>query len=443
MNPRDLKKISDVVWEIPKSYRKDMRVPGRIYATEKMLKEIIRDRSLDQLVNTTTLKGILKVGMAMPDAHEGYGFPIGGVVAMKWPDGVISPGGVGYDINCIHPDTIVALPFGTFLKASDLHKKWQHFDIHFINKEYKRLGSSEIINFNSRKEENFIYEIKTKFGLSLRVTGEHPIYTSRGMIRADELTSEDDIISYPFKGVHFEKSEEKILDENDFHKLFRKLNLTNAGNRVGQMLSWLRKRNFISINYDSPVLPYLIKVLGYALGDGAMNFIGKNKSGHITLYGSKHDLESINRDLDKIGVKGRIYNRTRDHTIKTSYNRIYEFQREEYSLHIRSRAFLLLLHLLGAPLGNKTQQQFSVPTWLKEAPLWQKRLFLSSFFGAEMSAPSTLNKYNFYRPSINLNKSLALKENGYAFLYDIKILLDEFGVKSVSYLTASWLTVAP
>jgi tRNA-splicing ligase RtcB (3'-phosphate/5'-hydroxy nucleic acid ligase) len=96
----NLKKISEVEWEIPAAYRNDMRVPARIYATEEMLKDIVNDRSLNQLVNVSTLPGIQKAAMVMPDVHEGYGFPIGGVAATKYPDGVISPGGIGYDINC-------------------------------------------------------------------------------------------------------------------------------------------------------------------------------------------------------------------------------------------------------------------------------------------------------------------------------------------------------
>jgi tRNA-splicing ligase RtcB len=100
LNRTDLKKISEYLWEIPQSYRSDMRVPARIYATEKMLSSIMRDRSLEQLVNVATLRGIVGHALAMPDAHEGYGFPIGGVAATRWPDGVISPGGIGYDINC-------------------------------------------------------------------------------------------------------------------------------------------------------------------------------------------------------------------------------------------------------------------------------------------------------------------------------------------------------
>lgn len=96
----DLHKITDYLWEIPKTYRNDMRVPARIYATEKLLEEILGDRSLEQLINVATLPGIQTAAYAMPDIHEGYGFPIGGVAATSYPDGIISPGGIGYDINC-------------------------------------------------------------------------------------------------------------------------------------------------------------------------------------------------------------------------------------------------------------------------------------------------------------------------------------------------------
>src|SRR3989338_2369845 len=99
MDKKDLQKISDWLWEIPKSFRPDMRVPARIYASEKLLQET-EDEALIQLVNITTMPGIVKYAIAMPDIHSGYGPPIGGVGAMKLPDGVISPGFVGYDENC-------------------------------------------------------------------------------------------------------------------------------------------------------------------------------------------------------------------------------------------------------------------------------------------------------------------------------------------------------
>lgn len=95
-----LKQIAPCVWEIPVSYRSDMRVPARVYASEKMLGQIVLDRSLEQLVNVATLPGIVNYALAMPDVHEGYGFPVGGVAAFDYDEGIISPGGIGYDINC-------------------------------------------------------------------------------------------------------------------------------------------------------------------------------------------------------------------------------------------------------------------------------------------------------------------------------------------------------
>ena len=100
MIKKDFQKLNDWLWEIPKSFRQDMRVPARLYVSEKMLEDVFRDRSLDQLLNIATLPGVVNYSLAMPDMHEGYGFPIGGVAAMDMKNGVISPGGVGYDINC-------------------------------------------------------------------------------------------------------------------------------------------------------------------------------------------------------------------------------------------------------------------------------------------------------------------------------------------------------
>ena len=100
MTKKDLIKINEYLWEIPKKFRSDMRVPARVYASEKMLEYILQDRSLDQLVNLSCLPGIQKYGLAMPDCHEGYASPIGGVAAIKTSEGIISPGMQGYDINC-------------------------------------------------------------------------------------------------------------------------------------------------------------------------------------------------------------------------------------------------------------------------------------------------------------------------------------------------------
>lgn len=96
-----LEKITDFCWEIARDSSKGMRVPARVYASETLIEHILKDDSLTQAANVATLPGIVKYSLALPDIHSGYGFPIGGVGATDIEQGgVISPGGIGYDINC-------------------------------------------------------------------------------------------------------------------------------------------------------------------------------------------------------------------------------------------------------------------------------------------------------------------------------------------------------
>lgn len=92
-------KVNDYTWDIPTGYKPGMRVPGRIFVSPKLL-QTLELETIQQTANVATLPGIQKYSMAMPDAHSGYGFPIGGVAAFDRNTGIISPGGVGYDINC-------------------------------------------------------------------------------------------------------------------------------------------------------------------------------------------------------------------------------------------------------------------------------------------------------------------------------------------------------
>jgi tRNA-splicing ligase RtcB len=111
VSSHDFSQIEKYLYEVPQSFREDMQVPARFYADPELLRGALGDKSLEQLVNTATMPGVVKYALAMPDIHQGYGFPIGGVVATELPDGVISPGGVGYDINC-----------GVRLLATHLHQ---------------------------------------------------------------------------------------------------------------------------------------------------------------------------------------------------------------------------------------------------------------------------------------------------------------------------------
>jgi tRNA-splicing ligase RtcB len=130
-----LEKIDDYSWRIPK-YKPGMRVPGIVFANEELLEKMQTDRTLWQCTNVAHLPGIYKYAITLPDGHEGYGFPIGGVAATDYDDGVISPGGVGYDINCG-----VRL-LSTNLSENDLRPKLAHLASAIFDNVPSGLGSS-------------------------------------------------------------------------------------------------------------------------------------------------------------------------------------------------------------------------------------------------------------------------------------------------------------
>jgi len=163
INLADLTQISEFLWEIPKTYRANMRVPARVYTSEKMLKEILRDRSLEQLVNITSLPGILCYALAMPDCHEGFGFPIGGVAATLYPDGIISPGGIGYDINCG-----VRL-LKSQISANDIKSHLENLAGALFRQIPAGVGRGGKLKLSSRELDNYLekgvtYAIKQGFG---------------------------------------------------------------------------------------------------------------------------------------------------------------------------------------------------------------------------------------------------------------------------------------
>ena len=114
----EFKQITDYIWEIPTSFKPGMNVPARIYASKKLL-DAMDLGVFNQVTNVACLPGIINYAFCMADGHWGYGFPIGGVAAFDIEKGVISPGGIGFDINCISGDSKILLKYGTYKKIKD------------------------------------------------------------------------------------------------------------------------------------------------------------------------------------------------------------------------------------------------------------------------------------------------------------------------------------
>lgn len=427
-----LEKIDDFRWRIPKSYKRGMRVDGLVYADEKLLKDIKLDNALEQVANVAFLPGIQRYSIGMPDIHWGYGFCVGGVCATDPEEGgVISPGGVGYDINCLYVSSNISSSYGFYQKIGEMETSWQHTPIKCQDFEKRREASTCVTRYLKLKPSKKVYRLTVAGGNEIIATADHPFWTPDGMIPLEQLGVDDAVSLYPFEGVPYEApSDDTLVTESDILNLFEKLGKRRGGHALAQTLNHLRHLGLLPLRYNSPQLPPLLKILGYQFGDGTLHFVNKTGKGISWFYGKADDLERIREDIRSLGfTPSQVYRRKRFHRIKTFYG-TYEFSNEETSFKVCGSGFALLLLALGAPLGNKAAQDYHVPSWIFKAPLWQKRLFLAAFFGAELTKPKAMkgHTYNFYEPVLSMNKQEKFIESGRRFLLDISKLLLGFGV---------------
>ena len=145
--PGKIRKIDENRWEVPQSFRPGMRVPGIVYADDSLMRDIRDDQALEQVANVACLPGIVKASIAMPDIHWGYGFPIGGVAATRVKDGVVSPGGVGFDINCG-----VRL-LRTDLMEADVRPRLDELVTNLFNNVPSGVGSSGKVRLSAKEIE--------------------------------------------------------------------------------------------------------------------------------------------------------------------------------------------------------------------------------------------------------------------------------------------------
>ncbi|HDD64750.1 MAG TPA: RNA-splicing ligase RtcB, partial [Firmicutes bacterium] len=209
MKMENIKKLEEYKYLIPK--QDGMRVPGILYISEKLLSKAIADNAPLQVMNVAKLPGIVKHSLAMPDVHWGYGAPIGGVGAFDYESGVIVPGFVGYDINCLTGETKILHKYGYYLPIENFEGKWE--ELICFNKEKKSKEEAKIIRFIKRKNDGDIYFIKTEAGYEIKATEEHPFWTEKGKKEVKNLKIGDFVVVFPFKGVPYEEPpDETILD---------------------------------------------------------------------------------------------------------------------------------------------------------------------------------------------------------------------------------------
>lgn len=422
-----LRKVDDYRWEIPTSYKAGMRVPGLVYADEKMLRQITEEQALEQLANAATLPGIVGRALAMPDIHWGYGFPVGGVAAFDVNDGIISPGAIGYDVNCLLGNTMILHEFGYRRKIEDFDRRWLDAKIKCVN-PHSEVRCTGILGFlKQTRPASQVFELTTETGRKIIATGDHPFLTPNGMIPLKDIPLGEFVSVYPFEGVpHEEVGDDVLLTEEDVQEIY-----SGHRNGLAQVLTILKTKNLLPLGLNHPKLPYLLRLMGFTQGDGSIQFL-RSGGALLAFYAGPDDLEAIRRDIHAVGFSpSQVYRRHRTHVIDTHYGPR-RFSRTEYTVHSGSAALAILLHGLGLPIGKKADQDLEAPGWLDRAPKWMKRLYLAGLFGAELTAPSTItdHPYNFYGPVLSMNKRTAYAGSGRRYLEKIQEWLRELGVES-------------
>jgi tRNA-splicing ligase RtcB len=423
--------IDEYRWRIPKEYKPGMRVDGLIFASKELIEQIRQDQAPEQVANVAFLPGIVGYSIAMPDIHWGYGFPVGGVAAMDLDEGVISPGGIGYDINCLHPNTRILTAHGYWRTIGSMQAEWLDQQVTCFELLEGQRTSTAVAAVMQVQPRNRVYRLRTATGFEIIATSEHPFWTPDGMKPLKHLKIGEPVALYPFEGVPYaDPPDEILLDTEQVRDHLLKQG--KSENAIRQIITQLQQRKLLPLHANSPQLPYLVKIMGYLTGDGCLRYVGGRGKGVAAFYGKPDDLESIRADILRIGFSpSPLHTRKRQHRVQTLY-RTYEFETHETSFAVSSSAFTALLACLGTPLGNKSTQAYRVPNWLLRMPLWLQRLYLAALFGAELSAPSTLPRHpaTFQPPVLSLNKHEQLAESGWAFLSDIQAMLQQFGVQA-------------
>ena len=411
-----VRKIAKNEYELPKIG--NMIVPGKLFLSEELFNRLEED-AIKQVANVAMLPGIQKYSIGLTDMHSGYGFSIGGVAAFDLENGIISPGGVGYDINCLSEDSRILNEFGYYKKIKEFEDNFEHESLNILNNG--KLDEANISLFLKKNSEKII-KIKTRAGFEISATKEHPFYTKDGMKEIKDIKIDEEILTFPFEGVEYEKPEKIILlDEKNIDALNRsktsKLQIKNK----------LKSLGLLPLYLDNEKIPCILKIMGFIFGDGSLSM---KKVHQVGFYGEKDNLELIQKEISRLGFRSSNFSRKRKHKIKTQYKE-YEFKKTEYSLKSNSSAFVVLLHLLGTPKGVKAEQDYTIPKWIMESPKWHKRLFLASLFGAELSSPKTITNhgFNFYGLVLSLNKKNPFY--GINFVNQISFFLEEFNIKSV------------
>ena len=282
--------------------------------------------------------------------------------------------------------------------------------------------------FAFRPHDTHLVEVETETGRRIRATRNHPFWTKRGWVRADQLKAGDFVAVYPFflgdDGDAEGGPEPKVIvDEEAIRRCFSELEETGTPDYTVQKLKQL---GLLPLRSDDQKLRLLLRVLGFAFGDG---YLAERQS--IVTFTADHDgLEELVHTLGKLGFRGRLVEGKREAKVRTARGQEHVIKGRSLSLALHSQPLWCLLRALGVPPGDKARKAYRLPSWLFELPRELKKEFLKGFLGAELHVPS-LSKVSgkcFEAANLPQHKLEELAKSGREFMEDFRCLLAEFGV---------------
>lgn len=419
-----LEKIDDNRWRVPKTGL--MNVDGIVYAREDLLPDLREDRCLEQVANVATLPGIVGHSFAMPDIHWGYGFPIGGVAAFD-PEagGVVTPGGIGFDINCLAGESRVASPLGYTRPIRELVEERVREPVAVFDLDALTFDRGAVSAGLARRPRRRVLEVQAASGRTVVATDDHPLLTPGGMRELGALVVGDRVATRPFEGVPYEPpSDEVIVTSDMLREVAQRTGKGRHGNAPQQALRQLEQGDLLPLTSAHPALPALLKVAGYVLGDGTISTTGTKLN--AVAYGAAEDLARMRQDLRPWFSTSSVHSRPRPCEVTTRYGTC-----SSDTLRLGKKLALLLV-AMGLPIGRRVDQDWELPAWLSRLPRWQQRLFLAGFFGAELSTPTPVPEQGtcFEMPVLCQNKREAHVASGVRLLEQVGALAAGFGVRS-------------
>ncbi len=267
------------------------------------------------------------------------------------------------------------------------------------------------------------YRIVTETGREIVATEDHPFYTSEGVKPAGKLKVGDEAIVYPMDFPDVEITDNVVINEEDVIEI--------AGNsRIKKIIRELKDRNLLPLRLSDPRITAIARLAGHVFGDGSL-LIGKNS--RAVFRAKLEDLEDIIRDIKMFGYEpGDVIVHECENKIRKANGEILNVKGRGYSVEVRKKSFCLLLKALGCPDGDKVKKAYRVPEWIKNAPAYIKKEFLSAYFGSEMTKPILRKRCRklFKELTFKVAKVEDKLNHGMEFVEDIRVILKEFGIKT-------------